>query len=145
MLSNNCKLFVFKIVEVIIIWSLFYSFESFSHQHQLMVFHKISSDSKSPPVSRTFLSILADLNNVVVWMVSTHVLISNYSSPFTNRLVMVPSTWITIDITVNFMFHKPKNCTQIYGFKYFKQIICIWFICKCYVESYYQTLAINNP
>ena len=44
---------------------------SFSHQRQLMVFHWSLSDSKSPHVSRTLLSILAILNNVVVWMVST--------------------------------------------------------------------------
>ena len=29
------------------------------------------SDSKSPQVSKTLLSTLADLNNAVVWMVST--------------------------------------------------------------------------
>ena len=34
-----------------------------------MVFHWSFSDSKSPQVSRTLLSILAILNNVVVWMV----------------------------------------------------------------------------
>ena len=36
-----------------------------------MVFHWSLSDSKSPQVSRTLHSILAVLNNVVVWMVST--------------------------------------------------------------------------
>ena len=50
-----------------------------------MVFHWGLSDSKSPQVSRTFLSILADLNNVVVWLVSTRPLISKFSSPFNNR------------------------------------------------------------
>ena len=35
-----------------------------------MVFHCSLSDSKSPQVSQTFLSILAVLNNAVVWMVS---------------------------------------------------------------------------
>ena len=34
-----------------------------------MVFHKSLSDSKSPQVSRTLLSILADLNNAVIWIV----------------------------------------------------------------------------
>ena len=36
-----------------------------------MVFHWRLSDSKSPQVSRTLLSILSVLNNAVVWMVST--------------------------------------------------------------------------
>ena len=48
-----------------------YSFESFSHQHLLMVFHRGLSDSKSPQISRTLLCILVDRNNTVVWMVST--------------------------------------------------------------------------
>ena len=48
------------------------SFESFFlHLRELMVFHWSLSDSKSPQFSRTLLSILADLNNAVVWMVST--------------------------------------------------------------------------
>ena len=55
-----------------------------------MVFPWSLSDSKSPQVSRTLLSILADLNNAVVWMVSTHSLISKSSSPFTYPLVTVP-------------------------------------------------------
>ena len=35
-----------------------------------MVFHWSLSDTKSPQVSRILLSILADLNKDVVWMVS---------------------------------------------------------------------------
>ena len=42
------------------------AFSSFSHQRQQMVFHWSLSDSKSPQISRTLLSILADLNNAVV-------------------------------------------------------------------------------
>ena len=40
-----------------------------------MVFHRSSSDSKSPQVSRTLLSILADLNNAVVCGLSSLVLL----------------------------------------------------------------------
>ena len=69
-----------------------------------MVFHWSLSDSNSPQVSRTLLSILADLNNVVVWMVSTCPLISKSSSPFTKPLGIIPSALITTGITVNFMF-----------------------------------------
>ena len=60
-----------------------------------MVFHWSLSDSKSPQVSRTLLSILAVLNNAVVWMVSTRPPISKSSSPFSNPLVTVPNTPIT--------------------------------------------------
>ena len=69
-----------------------------------MVFHWSLSDCKSPPVSRTLLSILADLKNAVVCMVSTRPLISKFSSPCTNPLVTVPWTTITIGIIVSFLF-----------------------------------------
>ena len=59
----------------------------------------------SPQVSRTLLSILADLNGVGVSMVSTHPLISKSPCPCTNLFVTVPSSTITIGITVTFMFH----------------------------------------
>ena len=70
-----------------------------------MVFHWSLSDSKSPQVSRTRLRILVALNNVVVWMVSTRPPTSKSSSPFSNPLVIVPNTPITIGIIVTFMFH----------------------------------------
>ena len=70
-----------------------------------MIFQWILSDSKSPQVSRTLLSILADLNNAVVWMVSTRSFISKSSSSFINRLVPVPRAPIIIGINETFMFH----------------------------------------
>ena len=63
------------------------------------------SESKSPQVPRTLLSILAYLNNAVFWMVSTRPLTSKSSSPGTNPLVTVTAEPITIGITVTFMFH----------------------------------------
>ena len=74
-----------------------------------MVFYWSLSDSKSPQVSRTLLSILVILNNVVVWMVSTHPPTSKSSSPFSNPLVTVPNTPITIGIIVTCMFHSFFN------------------------------------
>ena len=56
-------------------------------------------------VSRTLLSILAVLNNVVVLMVSTRLPTSKSSSPFSNPLVTVPNAPITIGLIVTFMFH----------------------------------------
>ena len=67
-----------------------------------MVFHRSLSDSKSPQVSRTLLSILAVLNNAVVWMVSTRPPTSKF---FSNPLVTVPNALITIGIIVTCMFH----------------------------------------
>ena len=77
----------------------------FSHQITLMVFHWSLSDSKSPQVSRTLLSILAVFNNAVVWMVSSRPPTSKSSSPFSNPLVTVPNEPITIGIIVTSMFH----------------------------------------
>ena len=70
-----------------------------------MVSHRSLSDNKSPQVSRTLLSILTDLNNAVVWMVSTCPFISKSSSHCTNPLVTVPSGPIIVGVTVTFMFH----------------------------------------
>ena len=82
----------------------YYSLE-FSHQRKLMVFHWRVSDSKSPRVSRTLLSILAIFNNAVVWIVSTRPPTSKSSRPINNPLVTVPKAPITIGIIVTFMFH----------------------------------------
>ena len=52
---------------------------SFSHQCSPVISHWILSDIKSLQVSGTLLSILADLNNAVVWMVSIIIIIIIYS------------------------------------------------------------------
>ena len=74
-----------------------------------MVLHWSLSDSKSPQVSRTLLSIMAVLNNVVAWRVSTRPPTSKSSSPFNKPLVTVPLAPITIGIIVTFMFHSFFN------------------------------------
>ena len=56
-------------------------------------------------VSRTLHSILLDLSNSIVWLVSTYPLISNSSGPFTNLLGIVSSAIITMVITVTFWLH----------------------------------------
>ena len=66
-----------------------------------MSIHWSLSDSKSPQVSRTRLSILADLSNAV----STRGPISNSSNPHTKYLWSVPCASIIIGITVTFTFH----------------------------------------
>ena len=70
-----------------------------------MVFHRRLSDSKSPRISRTLFSIMAYLINVVVWMVSARLPISNSSSFLFKPLGIVPSSLITVGITVTLMFH----------------------------------------
>ena len=74
-----------------------------------MVFHWSLSDRKSPQVSRTLLSILAVLNNAVIWMVSTRPPTSKSSSPFINPLVTVLNVPITIGIIITCMFHSFFN------------------------------------
>ena len=58
-----------------------FSFVNFSQQLTFVIFHWNLSDSKSPQLSRTLQSILADLNNAEFWMVSSRLLISKSSSP----------------------------------------------------------------
>ena len=91
-----------------------------------MDFHWSLSDSKSPQVFGTLLSILADVNNTVVWMVFTRPLISKSSDPCTNPLVAGPSAPITIGITVILMFHSfsvLKHGLSIYLFFHFLSVL----------------------
>ena len=69
-----------------------------------MVFYLSLSYNKSLKVSRTLLSILADLNNAKVWRVYTRLLTSKFSSPCTNLLVIVPRAPIIIGIIISFIF-----------------------------------------
>ena len=86
----------------------YYYYCCYYYYYSLRVFHLgISWRSFSDvwvTVSRTFLSILADINNVVVWMVSTSPLISKSSSPFNIPSVTVARVSIMIWINVTFMF-----------------------------------------
>ena len=78
--------------------------ESLSHHLTLVVFHFSLSDNKSTPISKALLSILADLNHAVVWVVSILPLISNSSSFLSKYLGTVPSAPTTIGITDTLMF-----------------------------------------
>ena len=72
---------------------------------ELTIFHWSLSNSKSLQVSWTLLSILADLNNVVVWMVSTRPPISSSTSSLTKTLRIVLSAPITVGTTATHIFH----------------------------------------
>ena len=89
---------------------LLFSLESFSHQRKLMVFHWGLSESKPLQVSRTLLNILADLNNALVWIVSTHPLISKSPSLYINPLVTVPISPVLNSFTVTFLFQCFFSC-----------------------------------
>ena len=67
-----------------------------------MVFHSSLSDSKFPQLSWTFLSNLTDLNNAVVWMVLRF---PTLPVSLIKPSWVVPTTPITIGISVTFMFH----------------------------------------
>ena len=84
-----------------------------------MVFHWSLRDSKSPQVSRRILSILAVLNNVIVWMVSNRLPTSKSSSPFSNPLVTVPNAPITLGISVTSMFHSFFNSLATSRYTFF--------------------------
>ena len=83
--------------------------QSFSRQRWLMVLHWGWSDSKCHQIFRTLLSILAYLNYVIIWMVSTCPDNSKYFNPFINPSVTVTRVPITINIVVTLMFHSFFN------------------------------------
>ena len=95
-----------------------------------MVFHWSLIENKSPQVSRTLLSILAVLNNAVVWMVSTHPQTSKSSSLFNIPSVTVPNAPITIGIIDTFMFHsfltpsKVEVVILFFPFSQFYSVVC---------------------
>ena len=87
---------------------------SFSYHRLLIVFHCRLSVCKSPHVSRTLLSILANFNNV--WMVSIFSLVSHSSGLFFRpfRTIPSPSTSIVISVTLLFrvflvLWKSPRN------------------------------------
>ena len=91
--------------------------ESFSHHFYLMIFHWSLSESKSLQVSRTLLSILAVLSNVVVWMVYTRPLISNSSSPlkifFGNCTKTTNHDWYNCHLHVPYLFQFPNKFKEL--------------------------------
>ncbi len=107
--SRQFYKFSFFLLIIIRYYYYYYYLLLQSFPHQLMVFHRGLSDSKSPQVSRTRLRILAVLSKAVVWIVSTHLLTSKSSRPLNNPLVIVPKAPITIGTIVTFMFHSFFN------------------------------------
>ena len=146
-----------KIVVVILLFTflrlLFTPLEFFLHQLTLMVFQWSLSDSKSPQVSRTLLSILAILNNAVIWKVSTRPLTSKLSSPFNSPLVSVSNYYYYYYYysTPMWVFHNSVSWWFIHWslsdasllkspelFLVFWLIsTMLWSYCYCYYYHYY--------
>ena len=73
-----------------------------------MVFHWSLSDSESPHICWTLLSILTDLNNAAVWTPLVLLIFKSFS-PRINLFGTVPKVPITTGTTVPFMFHSFFN------------------------------------
>ena len=97
------SVFIYSFIVIIIIIILLLMI--FSHQHLWVIFDWSPNDRKSPKASRTLLNILADLNNVVVWMVLIFPLIFYCSSPLSKLLEIVTSPLTTMGITVILICH----------------------------------------
>ena len=70
-----------------------------------MIFNWSLRNRKSPQIFRTLLSILADLNNAIVWSRFV-VLFTILQVPFSKPLGIVPSRPVVIGITVTLIFHR---------------------------------------
>ena len=81
---------------------------------QRLICHKTQPINQ---VSRTLLSILANLNNAVVWMVSAH-------PPHSKSLEIFPSTPIITGTTVIFMYH--SFFSSLVRFKYLSLFLFSW-------------------
>ena len=93
--------------------------DSFSLEFEWQVFQ----------VSTTLRSILTDINNAAVWMISAlYPLISKSSSPFINPSMIVPREPISIGITTTFIFHIFSIAWQGLGtypsFYFFSTLLC---------------------
>ena len=108
----------FHVVQVRKVVDLFLRYTEFVSGYSL-------SDSMSPHVSRTLLSILADFNDAVVWIFSTRPFNSKSSSLCNNPLVTLSRVTITISITITFMFYNffqfsSKVHVVIFVFEFFQ-------------------------
>ena len=91
-------------------------FESFSSHIHPIVSHWSLIDSKSPQVTRILHSILADLNNAIVWMVFTRPPFSTPPCLCTKPLVTVTRAPITISINTFQFPSKVKVSILLFAF-----------------------------
>ena len=89
-----------------------------------MACHWSLRESKSPQVSMSLLSILANLNNSVLWMFSTCPPISKSPSPCNDHFVTVLKATIIIGITINLVFHSFSNSKYCSSFPFLFILPC---------------------
>ena len=89
-----------------------------------MVFHRSFSDSKSPQISSTLLTILTNLNHAVFWIVSIQPPISNSSSLLFKSLQLVsPSPSFSLSDPLG-------RQSQLYSmFSFFSNYHLVWSSC----------------
>ena len=85
------------VIIILLIWLFF--------TRALAGFPQESEWKQVPQIPWTLLCMLVDLNNAVVWTVSTCRLISRSSTPYTIHVVTLPRALITVSITVTLMCH----------------------------------------
>ena len=100
----------------------------------MIIFHVSLPDRESPQVSRTLLSIMADLNNAVVW-ISFRPLFSECFCLLSRPLENVPSAPIIICITVTRM--SDSFLSPLAMFKYFSL-----FSFSLIFAAYFQTAGV---
>ena len=99
----------------------YYFLVSFSYHYQLAVFHWRLSDSKSPQVSRSLLSIVANLNKAKVFMVSLLPLIS-YSATLLSKHANY--YWYHCHVPVfSAPWQDPSICL-FFAFFHFHSVVC---------------------
>ena len=98
-----------------------------------MIFHWSLSDSKSPLVSRTLLSILANYNNAVVWMVVTIPLTTPVLINFFETILSWPVIHIVVSAGVFHISLWPQEYNRGCGRKRTndKRTIWAWVKSKC--------------
>ena len=103
---SNWKLIINHLLIYLVYYVRFITFHCYNHSGVLLFTRAdgFSLEFKWQ-VSRNLLSILADLNHDVQWVVSAHPFITKSFSRNTNPSITVPRATITIDINVTFMFH----------------------------------------
>ena len=104
---------------------------SFSHQFEQVVFSWSLSDTKSLQLSRTLQSILSDLHNAVVWVVSIS-LITSFPNLVSMYLGTVPMT--------QKQFISPSFSSFTSSFSYSEYLSFLAFLCFHFVVGQYDKI-----